>query len=81
MSAISDLVTLMEDRALYSVFVDPVYSDDYANTIKQELEDRTGERVRVLTLYFCLGPVDGLDYLQQMEANLAALAIALEVPS
>jgi zinc transport system substrate-binding protein len=80
-SAISDLVTFMEDRAIYSVFVDPVYSDDYASTIKQELEDRTGERVRVLTLYFCLGPVEGLDYLQQLEANLAALAIALEVPS
>jgi zinc transport system substrate-binding protein len=79
-AAMSDLVDLMEDRGVYSVFVDPVYSDDYARTIQEELEDRTGMEVAVLTLYFCLGPVDDLDYLQQMGANLDALATALEVP-
>ena len=79
-TSITDLVTLMEDEGIFSVFVDPVYSDDYARTIQEELEDRTGEKVRVLQLYFCLGPVDGLDYVEQMEANLANLAIALEVP-
>ena len=79
--AISDLVVLMEEEAIYTVFVDPVYSHDYTMTIKDELEDRTGERVRVLKLYFCLGPVDGLDYMGQMDANLVALAVALEVPT
>ena len=79
-ASIIDLVTLMEDEGIFSVFVDPVYSDDYARTIREELEDRTGENVRVLQLYFCLGPVDGLDYVGQMETNLANLAIALEVP-
>jgi ABC-type Zn uptake system ZnuABC Zn-binding protein ZnuA len=71
----------MEEEGIQSVFVDPVYSDDYADTIREELEDRTGDRVRVLSLYFCLGPVDGLDYEGQMRANLASLAIGLEVPS
>ncbi len=79
-AAMSDLVDLMEDRGVYSVFVDPVYSDDYARTIQEELEDRTGREVEVLTLYFCLGPVGDMDYLQQMRANLDALATALEVP-
>jgi zinc transport system substrate-binding protein len=80
-AAISDLVELMEEEGIFTVFVDPVYSDDYAETIRRELEDRTGRDVRVLSLYFCLGPVDGLDYFEQMEENMAALAVALEVPS
>lgn len=80
-TAITDLVDLMETEGIHTVFLDPVYSDDYTRTIKDELEDRTGESVRVLKLYFCLGPVDGLDYMGQMEANLKALAIALEVPT
>lgn len=79
--AISDLVDLMEDEGIYSVFVDPIYSDDYARTIRDELEDRTGRDVEVLSLFFCLGPVDGLDYLEQLEENLSALAIAMEVPT
>ena len=78
-AAITDLVDLMEEEGIFTVFVDPVYSDDYADTIREELEDRTGEEVRVLSLYFCLGPVDGLDYLGQMEQNLAGLATALGV--
>jgi zinc transport system substrate-binding protein len=80
-AAISDLVDLMEEEGIYSVFVDPVYSDDYSRTLKEELESRTGRDVGLLTLYFCLGPVDGMDYLEQMGANLEALALALEVPS
>jgi zinc transport system substrate-binding protein len=79
-TAISDLVSLMEAEGIYTVFVDPVYTDDYARTIQGELEDRTGEEVRVLRLYFCLGPVDGHDYIEQMEENLMALADALGVP-
>lgn len=79
-AAISDLVDLMEGEGIYTVFVDPVYSDDYSRTLKEELTSRTGREVRLLTLYFCLGTVDGMDYLEQMGANLEALALALEVP-
>jgi zinc transport system substrate-binding protein len=76
-ATIADLVTLMEELGINSVFVDPVYSDDYALTLKDELEDRTGEDVAILNLYFMLGPVDGMDLLEQMEANLESLARGL----
>ena len=75
---IADLVILMEGLGINSVFVDPVYSDDYALTLKDELEDRTGREVAILDLYFMLGPVDDMDLLQQMEANLESLAKGLE---
>ncbi len=76
-ATIAGLVSLMEDLGLTSVFVDPIYSDDYAMTLKDELEDRTGREVAILDLYFMLGPVDDLDLLQQMEANLESLAKGL----
>lgn len=78
-TALADLVALMEDGGIRTVFVDPVYSRDYADTLRDELEARTGWNVRVLPLYFMLGPIDGLDILGQMEANLDALAEGLGV--
>ncbi len=76
-ATIADLVTQMEELGIDSVFVDPIYSDDYAMTLKDELEDRTGRDVAILDLYFMLGPVDDMDMLQQMEANLESLAEGL----
>ncbi|MCK4970096.1 MAG: zinc ABC transporter substrate-binding protein, partial [Thermoplasmata archaeon] len=76
-ATIADLVTLMEELGIDSVFVDPIYSDDYAMTLKDELEARTGREVAILDLYFMLGPVDDMDLLQQMEANLESLAKGL----
>ncbi len=76
-ATIADLVTLMEELGIDSVFVDPIYSDDYAMTLRDELEDRTGREVAILDLYFMLGPVDDMDLLQQMEANLESLAKGL----
>ncbi len=76
---IADLVTLMEELGIDSVFVDPVHSDEYALTLQNELEDRTGQDVAILELYIMLGPVDDMDLLQQMEANLESLAKGLGV--
>ncbi len=76
-ATIADLVTLMEELGIDSVFVDPIYSDDYAMTLTDELEARTGREVAILNLYFMLGPVDDMDLLQQMEANLESLAEGL----
>ncbi len=76
-ATIANLVTLMEELGIESVFVDPIYSDDYAMTLKDELEARTGREVAILDLYFMLGPVDDMDLLQQMEANLESLAKGL----
>ena len=77
-ATIAELVTLMEELGIDSVFVDPIYSDDYAMTLKDELEARTGREVAILDLYFMLGPVDDMDLLQQMEANLESLAKGLQ---
>lgn len=77
-AAIADLADEMMVRETYVVFVDPVYSDEYANTLKSELESRTGEEVEILKLYLMLGPVDGKDYFGQLETNLDNLKTGLE---
>jgi zinc transport system substrate-binding protein len=77
-SAIAGLVDMMADYEVYVVYVDPIYSDEYAQTLKNELEAQTGESVKILKLYFMLGPIDGMDYFDQQEANLENLMIGLE---
>lgn len=75
---LSEIADLMEEKETYIIFVDPIYSDEYAQTLKSELESRTGETVQILKLYFMLGPMDELDYMEQIEANLESLKIGLE---
>jgi zinc transport system substrate-binding protein len=75
--ALAELVDLMEREGVFVIFIDPVYSDEYAITLRTELHDRTGVEVRVLELYVMLGPMDGLDYIGQMDANLDRLAEGL----
>ncbi len=79
-AALADLVDLMREEGIDTVFVDPVFSQDYARTLEEELEDRTGSPVSVERLYFALGEVDGMDYLDQIGANLGALSRGLGVP-
>jgi zinc transport system substrate-binding protein len=67
----------MVGLGIYTVYVDPVYSDDYARTLETEVEDETGEDVRVLELYLMTGEVDGLDMMDQMERNLDNLHAGL----
>ena len=76
-ATIAELVELMADEDNFVVYVDPVYSDDFAETIKTEVERETGENVKILKLYFMLGPKDGLDYFEQMQKNLDNLKIGL----
>jgi zinc transport system substrate-binding protein len=78
-STIETMVDEMEEHGVFVVYVDPVYSDDYAQTLKGTLQDRTGKEVQILKLYFMLGPKDGMDYLEQLEANLNNLKIGLGV--
>ncbi|UCH89927.1 MAG: zinc ABC transporter substrate-binding protein [Thermoplasmata archaeon] len=77
-SAISTLVDLMIEHDTYVIYVDPVYADDYAETLSRELESQTGEDVIILELYFMLGPMDGKNFFEQQEANLENLKIGLE---
>lgn len=77
-ATIANLVDLMKENETYNIFVDPVYSTEYAQTIKSEVQIQTGHSVSVLELYLMLGPVDDKNLLEQMQANLDNLKIGLE---
>ena len=77
-STIANLVSEMEEHQTYVVFVDPVYSSEYTQTIKSEVQAQTGQNVTILELYLILGPTDNMDLLQQMQVNLTNLKIGLE---
>jgi zinc transport system substrate-binding protein len=77
-STYENLVELMLEHKTYVVYVDPVYSDEYAQTVKNELKRLSGQDVQILKLYVILGSIDGLDYFGQQEKNLENLKIGLE---
>jgi zinc transport system substrate-binding protein len=72
-----NIVNLMIEYETYVIYVDPVYPDEYAQTLKNDLETLTGQHVQILNLYLTLGPLDGLDYFGQQEKNLENLKIGL----
>lgn len=78
-AAIANLVGIMQNESIYTVYVDPVYKRDYAQILKQELESRTGHDVSVLEMFLTLGPYEDLDYLEQLSQNLANLRTGLGV--
>ncbi|MDR0318645.1 MAG: metal ABC transporter substrate-binding protein [Nitrososphaerota archaeon] len=71
------LIEEIKEHQIYILYVDPVYSNNYINTIQNEVQTQTGQTVEVLKLYLMLGPQDGLDYLEQMQTNLTNLQIGL----
>lgn len=75
---IARLVNLMREHETFVIYVDPVFSTDYANMLKNELGTQTGHNVMVLDLYLMLGPTDGKDLTEQMWSNLDNLKIGLE---
>ena len=77
-SAYVDIVDIMVEHETYVVYVNPVYSTESAQTLKNELERLTGQDVQILTLYFMLGNMDGLDYFEQQEENLQSLKVGLQ---
>ena len=77
-SVYANLVDMMMEYETYVVYVDPVYSDESAQTLKSELKRLSGQDVHILKLYFMLGVIDGLDYFGQQEKNLENLKIGLE---
>ena len=72
------LVEMMMEHETYVVYVDPVYADESAQTLRNELERLSGQDVQILKFYFMLGDMDGLDYFGQQEKNLENLKIGLE---
>ena len=77
-AAIADILNLMVQHETYVVYVDPVYSEEYAQTLKNELETQTGQTVTILKLYLMTGPVDDKNYLEQQVFNLQNLKTGLE---
>jgi zinc transport system substrate-binding protein len=77
-ATIATLVNEMEEHGIYVVYVDPVYSSQYAQTIQSEVQIQTGHPVTILDLYLMLGSTDSLDLLGQMQTNLDNLRIGLE---
>lgn len=70
------LVQLIKDLSLHYVFVEPIYSDIYMNTIAQE----TSTQILVLDgIHGRTGIHAHMDYFQIMEENLRNLRIGLEV--
>jgi zinc transport system substrate-binding protein len=79
-STLANLVDMMREDEVYVIYATPVYSDEYAQTLRSELEILTGHSVQIVKLYILSGPVDGMDYLEQMKKNLDNLKIGLGVP-
>jgi len=77
-SVYANLVKMMIEHETYVVYVDPVYSGESAQTLKNELERLSGQDVQILRLHLMLGTIDGLDYFGQQEKNLENLKIGLE---
>jgi zinc transport system substrate-binding protein len=74
----ANLVDMMMEHETYVVYVDPVYTEESVQTLKNDLETRTDQNVQILKLYLMLGSIDGLDYFGQQEKNLENLKIGLE---
>lgn len=77
-SVYANLVEMMMEYETYVVYVDPVYTAESIQTLKNDLETRTNQNVQILKLYFMLGAIDDLDYFGQQEKNLENLKIGLE---
>jgi zinc transport system substrate-binding protein len=78
-SAIASLLELMVDKGIYTVYTDPSFPGSYATILKEEVEDQTGHEVQMLELCLMTGPVNGMDYLEQMSQNLINLKVGLEI--
>ena len=76
-AALQTIADEMVEHGVYTFFVQPLYPDKYAETIKTEVEKITGTSVTIRTLYHMSNTVEGLDYFQQMEANLDNLKVGL----
>ncbi|MDG6220497.1 MAG: zinc ABC transporter substrate-binding protein, partial [Candidatus Thermoplasmatota archaeon] len=76
-ATIARIADEMAEHGIHTFFVQPLYPDTYAETIKIEVQRITGETVTILTLYHMSNTVEDMDYFQQMEANLVNLKVGL----
>lgn len=79
-AVLAGLVETMVENDVNVIFTDPVYASEYADSLKAMVEQQTGRSVKILPLYLMTGPMDGLDYFGQQEANLENLKVGLVGP-
>jgi zinc transport system substrate-binding protein len=80
-TTIRNIIDEMKKQQTYTLYFDPLYSDKHIQTIKNEIQIQTEQTVTVLKLYLMLGPLDNLDYLEQIQTNLTNLQTGLEITS
>jgi len=74
--ALADLAEMVRTLGLHYVYVEPIYSDEYMQTIARE----TGAGVLILDgLHGRAGPHADMDYFEIMQENLHNLEIGMEV--
>lgn len=71
-SVIKNILEIIKEHDIRIIYIDAMYPKSYADIIKRELRD-----IEIVKLYLGLGPLDGKDYLQQLEENLNALKMGL----
>jgi zinc transport system substrate-binding protein len=76
--ALAIIIQLMVQYETYVIYVDPVYSREYSQMLKNELEIQAGKTVTILKLYLATGCIDGYNYFQQQLVNLENLRTGLE---
>jgi len=77
-TTIRNIVDEMKKQQTHTIYFDPLYSNNYIQTIKNEIQTQTGQNITILKLYLMLGPMDNLDYLEQIQTNLTNLQTGLE---
>ncbi len=77
-SVMVEILDLMSRDDISTLYVTPLYTGEYVRALEISLEEQSGREATVLTLYTLTGPVDGMDYFVQMDANLESLKLGLE---
>jgi hypothetical protein len=52
----------MVENKIYTLYVNPVYSVESIQTLKNKLEQLSSQPVKILELYLMFGDLDGLDF-------------------
>ncbi|MEM0493002.1 MAG: zinc ABC transporter substrate-binding protein [Candidatus Thermoplasmatota archaeon] len=72
------IVDMMIENDTYTIYIDFIYTSEYAQTLKNTIESKTQHEVQILKLYLMTGVIDGLDYIEQLSKNLDNLKIGLQ---
>jgi len=72
------LVDKMIEDNITTIYVDYTYTSEYAQSLKNTIESKTGFNIQILKLYLMIGFLDDLDYFDQLLKNLDNLSVGLQ---